>query len=157
MTSNTRRERITAQVEPFISELAAKFCNEVLKSPKSDTMYHVDCEWLHGCFQEMGLEMFEHFAEAYASRSSAPEPDPQSVWLVELFHEGKSDGFWVGPPKDEGGWRTQNAWAAKRYTENEAKAVAAALDYFPAPFRWSHWVATEHIFRGLDYVRAAST
>lgn len=75
-------------------------------------------------------------------------------WLVELFHEGKSEGFWTGCAKGEGGWRTENAWAAKQYSENEAKAVAAALDYFPSPFRWSHWVATEHIFMGVDtYIR----
>jgi hypothetical protein len=79
-----------------------------------------------------------------------------TVWLVELFHNDKSEGWWVGPPKGEGGWRTENAWAAKRYTETEAKAVAAALDYFPAPHRWSHWVATEHVFYGNDYVRPTS-
>lgn len=78
----------------------------------------------------------------------------RTVWLVESFHENKSDGWWTGCHKDYGGWRTENAWAAKQYTEQEAKAVAAALDYFPTPFRWSHWVATEHIFIGIDtYVR----
>src|SRR5689334_9770101 len=76
--------------------------------------------------------------------------DRWTVWLVESFHNGKSDGYWAGVPKSEGGWLTENAWAAKQYTESEAKAVADALDYFPTPFRWSHWVATEHVFIGVD-------
>ena len=81
----------------------------------------------------------------------------RTVWLVEAFHEGKSDGYWTGATKDSGGWRTENAWAAKQYTESEAKAVAAALDYFPTPFRWSHWVATEHCFEGIDnYVHSGA-
>lgn len=75
------------------------------------------------------------------------------VWLVESFIDGKSDGWWTGAPKGEGGWRTENSWAAKQYTESEARAVATALDYFPTPFRWSHWVATEHIFIGDNFSR----
>jgi hypothetical protein len=90
-------------------------------------------------------------------REAAPGNETRTEWLVELFHEGKSEGYWTGPTKDRGGWRTDNAWAAKQYTESEAKAVAAALDYFHAPFRWSHWVATEHIFRGVDdHIRPAA-
>lgn len=82
----------------------------------------------------------------------------RTEWLVELFHEGKSEGYWTATHKDHGGWRTENAWAARQYTESEAKAVAAALDYFPTPNRWSHWVATEHIFTGYDqYIRRADT
>jgi hypothetical protein len=88
---------------------------------------------------------------AAALAESHPQTtERRTVWLVELFHEGKSEGWWVGTPKDSGGWRTENAWAAKQYTESEARAVAAALDYFPAPSRWSHWVAMEHIFDGVD-------
>lgn len=88
-----------------------------------------------------------HAAPVEASPSSTSR---RTVWLVEAFHEGKSEGYWRAPTKGEGGWRTDNAWAAKQYTESEAKEVAAALDYFPSPFRWSHWVATEHIFDGID-------
>lgn len=89
------------------------------------------------------------------AQPAAPKERFRTVWLVEAFHEGKSDGYWIGTPKDNGGWRTENAWAAKQYTESEAKAVAAALDYFPTPFKWSHWVATEHVFSGVDdYVHA---
>lgn len=91
-------------------------------------------------------------------RAPASSEQPRrTVWLVELFHHGKSEGYWRAPVKEDGGWRTDNAWAAKQYTESEAKAVAAALDYFPSPNRWSHWVATEHIFEGVDtHIRAAS-
>jgi len=71
----------------------------------------------------------------------------KTVWLVEMFGpDGKSEGWWTAPPKESGGWRTENAWAAKEYTQREAESVAAALDYFSAPFRWAHWRATEHVF-----------
>jgi hypothetical protein len=81
--------------------------------------------------------------------------ESETVWLVELFHQNKSEGWWAAPPKDCGGWLTHNAWAAKRYTESEAKAVAAALGYFPSPSRWSIWYATEHVFIKGEYSRRA--
>lgn len=70
----------------------------------------------------------------------------ESVWFVESVIDGKFDGWWSQPPKGIGGWLTQDPEQAKRYTKTEAEAVAAALSYFPTPFRWSNWVATEHIF-----------
>jgi hypothetical protein len=72
--------------------------------------------------------------------------DAIAEWFVELTHKGKCEGWWTGVSKEFGGWLTIDPNSAKRYSEAEAKAVAAALDYFPTPHRWSHWIATEHIF-----------
>jgi hypothetical protein len=71
-----------------------------------------------------------------------------TFWLVESRPMDKFDGWWTCPQKGMGGWLTANALEAKRYTESEARAVAEALSYFPAPFRWSKWVATEHSIMG---------
>lgn len=78
--------------------------------------------------------------------TAPPEPRQEVAWLVESVIDGKSNGWWSQPTKGVGGWLTTNAWEAKRYTEAEAKAVAVALDYFPAPSGYFHWVATEHVF-----------
>lgn len=69
-----------------------------------------------------------------------------SVWFVESRVNGEFDGWFAAPPKGVGGWRTDDPLKAKQYTEAEAKAVASALDYFPTPFTFSHWIATEHEF-----------
>jgi hypothetical protein len=68
-----------------------------------------------------------------------------SYWLVESVIDGKSEGWWAQPPKGIGGWLTEDPRLARRYTKSEAECVAAALSYFPTPFRWSNWVATEHV------------
>jgi hypothetical protein len=70
------------------------------------------------------------------------------VWFVESRIDGKFDGWFTAVPKGTGGWLTSNPLQAKGYTEAEARAVAQALDYFPAPFTFSHWIATEHVFLG---------
>ena len=70
----------------------------------------------------------------------------ESCWFVESVTCGKFEGWWAGPPRGEGGWLTTDPLKAQQYTQAEAVAVAEALSYFPSPFRWSAWVATEHIF-----------
>ena len=69
----------------------------------------------------------------------------KNFWLVESRPNDKFEGWWGGPPKGTGGWLVMDVGNAKQYTEVEAKAVAEALSYFPSPFRWSRWVATEPI------------
>jgi len=71
---------------------------------------------------------------------------PEPVWFVESVIDGKFDGWFAAPPAGTGGWLTTDPARAHQYTEAEARAVAAALTYFGAPFRWSNWIATEHIF-----------
>ena len=73
---------------------------------------------------------------------------PDVCWFVESRPNQEFEGWWAGPAKGEGGWLTTDPLKAKRYTEAEAKAVAEAMSYFPSPFRWSAWVATEHVFVG---------
>lgn len=67
-------------------------------------------------------------------------------WLVESRVADKFDGWFTAPEKGTGGWLTENPNQAKLYTREEAEAVAQALSYFPAPFKYSKWAATEHVF-----------
>lgn len=71
-----------------------------------------------------------------------------SCWFVESVVNGKFDGWFAAPQFGYGGWLTNDPNAAKKYTEAEARAVAHALTYFHAPFNYSNWVATEHLFTG---------
>ena len=70
----------------------------------------------------------------------------KSCWFVESRIEGKFGGWWSQPAQGIGGWLTENPNEAKKYTYEEAQAVAIAMNYFPTPFGWSNWVATEHVF-----------
>lgn len=73
----------------------------------------------------------------------------ETCWLVEAVLDGTPEGWWyTAPPEGIGGWRTNDPLQARRYTEAEARAVAQALSYFRSPFRWSRWIATEHVFVG---------
>ena len=74
----------------------------------------------------------------------------ESCWFVESVPLGNFEGWWAGPPKGEGGWLTTDPLKAKQYTKAEAVAVAEAMSYFPTPFRWSAWIATEHVFMTSD-------
>ena len=73
-----------------------------------------------------------------------------SYWFVESRINGKSEGWWAMPTKGVGGWLTTDPLKAKRYTKEEAYAVADALNYFPTPFGWSCWLPTEHKDLGND-------
>ena len=105
-----------------------------------------DADVINGYLDDIAKDILAHLesAQAYAALAATPTParpgdtNRKTVWLVELFSpKNKSEGWWRQPSKEQGGWRTDNAWAAKEYTESEAKAVASALDYFPTPFKWS--------------------
>jgi len=67
-------------------------------------------------------------------------------WLVESRIDGKFDGWFAAPAFGVGGWNTSDPNEAKRYTQSEAEAVAHALTYFHAPFNYSNWIATEHMW-----------
>jgi hypothetical protein len=67
-------------------------------------------------------------------------------WFVEYRVNEQFDGWFTAPPPGIGGWLTTDPNTAKRYTKIEAEAVAAALSYFNVPFRFSNWIATEHLF-----------
>jgi len=102
----------------------------------------------------MGGEIQEA-AMRYLPCNEGPFNDaPASAWFVESVIDGKFEGWWTAPPKDQSGWLTTDPLKAKRYTKPEAEAVAAALNYFPKPLRWSNWIATEHLF--MDGVEQSS-
>jgi hypothetical protein len=70
----------------------------------------------------------------------------KTTWFVESRGTQGFEGWYTAPEKEIGRWITTDPHKAKRYTEAEARAVAQALTYFHNPFRWSEWIATEHIF-----------
>lgn len=67
-------------------------------------------------------------------------------WLVESRVNGKHDGYFTAPDIGMGGWWTADPKQAMAYSFEAAKAVAHALTYFHAPFNYSNWIATEHVF-----------
>lgn len=70
-----------------------------------------------------------------------------SCWVVEYRVNDRHDGYWSGVPKGTGGWVTSDPLEAKQYSKADAELVAKTLDYFPSPFLFSHWIATEqHVF-----------